>query len=77
MKRSEFLATVFGAPVAAKAIDMTPRPDGKPPFLVFEVPTVMSLEAQRRCREEISPFAKEHGFKFAVLSGGMTVKRVL
>ncbi len=77
MKRSDFLATLFGAPVVAKAIDMTPRPDGKPPLLVFETPGILHESHLEKIRECIVPLAKQNGFEFMVLQDGMTVKRVL
>lgn len=78
VKRSEFLASVFGAPVTAKVLEAEPERGGNgKAFIAFEVDGMLSEYTVERLREQIQPHADKCNFEFAILPGYMKAKRVV
>lgn len=78
MGRGAFLASLFGAPVAVRALDlpMVDKPANSPVLLAFETPTFLSPSQVSRIHGELKPIGERHGFESLILHSGMTVKRV-
>lgn len=77
MKRSEFLASVFGAPVVmANVLEAsTQRPEGKPILVCFEVPIGIRYPSDRvtEMREQIQAHLGPD-VRFVIMQDGITAK---
>ena len=80
MKRGQFLASLFGAPVVAK--DLTPEASadsGKPKLFALERPQFaprLSGDGVKALHHALEKYKKKYNFDVIILQEGMTIKRI-